>query len=184
MASAVTCCICLRSITDDKSRKKRKRLHEEHSRELQEVLNKLILETFPSLLGCDLFSFKETSQRDAYICGECRNKLGQVSKLQEQLQKVKNDICQKLSSLHILERGHSTRQKRPIDVPASNSTQVKSARLQTTNTTANIVDDCQAEECDTANQWSVGLSGHAETAANNLVQSQSNVASSPDLFVR
>ena len=83
-----------------------------------------------------------------------------------------------------LERGHSTRQKRPIDVPASNSTQVKSARLQTTNTTANIVDDCQAEECDTANQWSVGLSGYAETAASNLVQSQSNVASSPDLFVR
>ena len=42
MASAVTCCICLRPITDDKSRKKRKRLHEEHSGELQEVLNKLI----------------------------------------------------------------------------------------------------------------------------------------------
>ena len=92
MASAVTCCICLRPITDDKSRKKRKRLHEEHSGELQ-VLNKLILEIFPSLLGCDLFSFK-TSQTDAYICGEYRNKLSQVSRLQEQLQKVKNDICQ------------------------------------------------------------------------------------------
>ena len=104
MASGVTCCLC--PITDDKSRKKRKRLHEEHSGELQEVLNKLILETFSSLLGCDLFSFKETSQRDEYICGECRNKLSQVSRLQEQLQKVKNDICQKLSSLHILECGH------------------------------------------------------------------------------
>ena len=104
MASAVTCCICLRPITDDKSRKKRKRLHEEHSGELQEVLNKLILEIFPSLLGCDLFSFK-TSQTDAYICGEYRNKLSEVSILQEQLQKV-NDICQKLSSLHILECGH------------------------------------------------------------------------------
>ena len=79
VASAVTCCICFRPITDDKSRKKRKRLHEEHSGELQEVLNKLTLETFSSLLGCDLFSFKETSQRDAYICGECRNKLSQVS---------------------------------------------------------------------------------------------------------
>ena len=63
------------------ARKGRDLIHEEHSGELQEVLNKLILETFPSfLIGCDLFSFKETSQRDAYICGECRNKLSQVSR--------------------------------------------------------------------------------------------------------
>ena len=93
MASAVTCCICLRRglrpITEDKSRKKRKRLHEEHSGELQEVLNKLILKIFPSLLGRDPFSFKEISQRDSYICGGCCNKLSQVSRLQEQLQKVK-----------------------------------------------------------------------------------------------
>ena len=121
MASAVTCCIYLRPITDDKSRKKRKRLHEEYSGELQEVLNKLILETFPSLLGCDLFSFKETSQRDSYICGECRNKLSQVSRLQEQLQKIKNHICQKLSSLYILECGHkchNTQQQTPCNCDA------------------------------------------------------------------
>ena len=111
----------LRPITDDKSRKKRKRLHEEYSGELQEVLNKLILETFPSLLGCDLFSFKETSQRDSYICGECCNKLSQVSRLQEQLQKVKNYICQKLSSLYILECGHkchNTQQQTPCNCDA------------------------------------------------------------------
>ena len=101
MASAVTCCICLRPITDDKSRKKRKRLHEEHSGELQEVLNKLILEIFPSSLAVTCFLLKLASQRDAYICGVYPsvgnvviNLISQVSRLQEQLQKVKNDICQ------------------------------------------------------------------------------------------
>ena len=37
ITSVVTCCICLRPIIDDKSRKKRKRFHEEHSEELQEA---------------------------------------------------------------------------------------------------------------------------------------------------
>ena len=62
MASAVTCCICLRPITDDKSRKKRKRLHEEHSGELQEVLNKLILEIFPSSLAVTCFLLKQARE--------------------------------------------------------------------------------------------------------------------------
>lgn len=85
MASVVTCCICFSSLNEARSRKKRTKPHEEQLRELQEVLNSLILDSFPSLLGCDLFSFEEMSQEDAYICGECRTKLRQVSGLQEQL---------------------------------------------------------------------------------------------------
>lgn len=87
------------------------RFHEEHFTELCEVLNKLLLNMFPSIPhdsgGVYLYCFKETSHRDAYICGECKHKLNQICRLQEQLVEVKNDICDKLEGLHVLGHGLS-----------------------------------------------------------------------------
>ena len=104
--------------------------------------------------------FKETSQKDAYICGQCCNKLSQVSRLQEQL----------------LEQ-HSIQYKRSI-----NALTPKSARLQAGGS-ADILHDGQAEECDAINRLSFSQSGLPETDTSNLVQSHSSVANSPDIQV-
>ena len=45
--------------------------------------------SIPRDSGLNLYSFEETSHRDAYICGECRTKLNQIRRLQEQLGEVK-----------------------------------------------------------------------------------------------
>ena len=191
MASLIiTCCICLRSLNDAKSRKKRTRLHEEHSTELREVLNKLLLNTNSSIprdSGLNLYSFEGTSHRDAYICGECRTKLNQIRRLQEQLGEVKNDICQKLKGLHVLGHGSSTGLKRPIDlISAATSNLSKSARLQTT-TLSNRAVECLAEEHSTP-MSSSSLAYQASLSQpdvdSNHVQSQSTATNSPDLVVR
>ena len=81
---SVQCCTCRCPLNDIKSQKKRKRLHTEACREIHEVKNSLISDR-----SLNLNCFRETLNRDAFICWGCYNEVKNIVKLQEQVKKLK-----------------------------------------------------------------------------------------------
>ena len=185
MASIVSvqCCTCRCPLNDIKSQKKRKRLHTEACREIREVMNSLISDRSLSL-NC----FRETLNRDAFICWGCYNEVKNIAKLQEQVKKLKEKVCQKLLALDFLK---VTEDHQPPT--AANDIFYDYGTRSQLSTISDNQSEYQSMECEQSsmsttetNQVDTSLSVSTDQAQNtcNPDQLQSNDTKSPDLFVR
>jgi len=75
--------------------KKRKLLNQKHCKEAKYFLNGVMLKKFQLSVTC----YKETHDLSAYLCHLCDGQLMKISKLQEEITSIKEDIAKKVSRL-------------------------------------------------------------------------------------
>ena len=188
MASIVSvqCCTCRCPLNDIKSQKKRKRLHTEACREICEVMNSLISDRSLSL-NC----FRETLNRDAFICWGYYNEVKSIVKLQEQVKKLQEKVCQKLLALDLLrviEDHQPPTAANDIFYDYGSRSQLSTISDNQSGSTSEYQSmECEQSSMSTTetNQVDTSLSVNTDQAQNtcNHDQLQSNDTKSPDLFV-
>ena len=97
MNCELKCCLCLRSLTDSTSRKKRKKLYSDTCSQSKQVLEELLCTRSAT---CTLSDFQETKGRDVYLCYQCDAKAVSLYKLQQKVTAVRNELLDMLKNLN------------------------------------------------------------------------------------
>ena len=121
------CCLCSRSLSDETSKKRRKKLYGSSCKTAKQVMENLLVKS----TGLSLHRYEETSEELAYLCFHCDTQLQNISKLEKRLVELKHDVSQKLSSLHELPEPVQVLRKRCAPFPES-TPPAKDSRVEPT----------------------------------------------------
>ena len=107
-----------------------------------------------SLISDRSLNLRETLNSGAFICWECYNEVKNIVKLQKQVKKLKENVCQKLLGLDLL---RVTEDHQPPT--ATNDIIYDYATWSQLSTISNnqsgLTSECQSMECDIIHQLSM-----------------------------
>ena len=109
---SVVCCLCGKDLCDTTQRKKRKKLHDAHTRQVLAAL----LAPFNASLG----SYEETRSPDAYLCYTCDGNADKLHKKQAEVEKLKRELLDKLCALTLYPGTQTRKRLNPCTQPAGN----------------------------------------------------------------